>query len=551
MYKNLMILLVATAVIALPFIFQEEGEETDWKAGDPELVCISAHNEAIRFEFGPAFSDWHAEKYGSPVKVEWRVVGGTTEIRRFLESGIISTFRPWWKSKGNDWNEFASISMFKELSKIERDVGRELEPEEKIKSQSVYNSLRSYDDPKEFTMAIDVFFGGGEYDHNELAKSGLTVNPWPDRLPKGLSESYPAKISGETWRTDKLYGCAVSTFGLCYNLDRLAEVELDPPTRWEDLADPKLRGKVGVADPTKSGSISKAFEMIIHQQIAIQVAKAGITDAQIAQYEKDSTTAPASYQAAIDAGWLAGVSLVQRIGANARYWTDSSSKIPVDVGAGDAAVGLAIDFYGRFQSEIDKRMGFTVPIGGSSVSADPVSLLRGAPNREIAVRFMEFVLSSEGQKIWCYRPGTPGGPHKFSLQRTPIFKEFYPGSPEAAKHAEFTTTDLSEETINPYAMAKTFTYHSGWTGRHFSILRKLIRAMCLDSGEELRATWNVICENGGPEAQPEAMKILTSLPDNVGWLASKSIPRNEREKATADWVTYFRKNYAAAKEAVQ
>ena len=107
---------------------------------------------------------------------------------------------------------------------------------------------------------------------------------------------------------------------------------------------------------------------------------------------------------------------MRRIGANARYFTDSASKVPIDVSTGDAAAGLAIDFYGRYQAETSKapdgayRMQYVTPEGGSSVSADPISLLRGAPHRELAVRFIEFVLAPEGQRLWTYAPGTRGGP---------------------------------------------------------------------------------------------------------------------------------------------
>ena len=147
---------------------------------------------------------------------------------------------------------------------------------------------------------------------------------------------------------------------------------------------------------------------------------------------------PEAYQKAVSAGWLEGLRLVRRIGANARYFTDSSGKVPVDVASGAAAAGIAIDFFGRLQAEEsavrDGRhvMGYVTPIGESSVSADPVSLLRGAPHRELAVRFIEYVLSEDGQKLWDYRVGTEGGPDRFALRRLPIRRTFYPSASPAA-----------------------------------------------------------------------------------------------------------------------
>ncbi|MDD5632776.1 MAG: hypothetical protein PHI13_12225, partial [Methylococcales bacterium] len=75
MVKNLIILSISGLVIALPFLFRQTSQVTGWQAGDPELVVITPHNEAIRFEFGLGFSQWHQQHYGKPVKIDWRSLG--------------------------------------------------------------------------------------------------------------------------------------------------------------------------------------------------------------------------------------------------------------------------------------------------------------------------------------------------------------------------------------------------------------------------------------------------------------------------------------------
>jgi hypothetical protein len=267
---------------------------------------------------------------------------------------------------------------------------------------------------------------------------------------------------------------------------------------------------------------------------------------------------PAAYQAAVELGWLNGLRLVQRIGANARYFTDSASKVPIDVGAGNAAAGLAIDFYGRFEAETcrgpkgEVRMEYVTPAGGSSVSADPISLLRGAEHRESAARFIEFVLGEDGQRLWNYRPGTPGGPAKFALHRLPIRADFYPSDDHEWRgvcegHGHFTLDPLGDPAINPYALARRFTYQPRWTGAHFSVQRDLIRAMCMDAGEELQAAWQAILRHGGPEAQPEAMAILGRMPDRPESLAWASAPdiarRHDPLEVMREWTLFFRENY--------
>jgi ABC-type Fe3+ transport system substrate-binding protein len=558
MKRNLSVLLVAALVIALPFIFRQQPEEEQWSIGDPMLVVISPHNEAIRYEFGRAFNRWHIEHHGVPVKIDWRIIGGTSEIARYMEGETQSAFRAWWTgTRGHSWPRGGTFTL----------TDHRFQPEGvRPELVAIHEALRATDDPAAFSTGLDLFFGGGEYDHSRAFAKGLTVKPWPEGVPAEVVSIpsgtlvIPERLSGETWRADGFMGTALSTFGIVYNHDRLADLGVeDPPTRWIDLTDPVYHRQLGVADPTKSGSVAKAFEMIIHQQINESVEAAGFTW----ETEYGPDAADADYRAAIQEGWLNGVNLVRLIGANARYFTDSAGKVPIDVSTGNAAVGLAIDFYGRYQAETSRdpatgreRMRYVTPVGGSSVSCDPISMVRGAPNRELAVRFIEFTVSEEGQRLWNYRPGTPGGPEKFALRRLPIRRDFYPSEdPEIQqryeRHAPHTSDDLSDETVNPYHLASQFTYVSGWTGGHFGIHRNLIRAMCLDAADELSAAWSSIVRAGGPEAVPEAMEALLSLPDGVTWrgvLDAERYSSANQMTYMREWVLFFRQQYRLARE---
>ena len=530
MLRNVSVLAVAAVVVALPFLLRPSAETADWRPGDPVLTIVSPHNEAIRYEFGRAFSAWHREHHGSPVKVEWLNVGGTTEISRYLVSEYVAAMRAWWRAQGRPWPAGAADDML---------------ATKPAKFPEIHAAYRATDDPRQVTARIDLFFGGGEYDHTRLFQQGLTVPV------TGLTDfGYPAQISGEIWRTATLFGNTVSTFGICYNRDRLRDLGVaTPPRRWVDLTDPVYFGQVGVADPTKSGSIAKAFEMIIHQQCHEAVRTAGFTDAQVDELEQTGKNFPPAYEAAVGQGWLNGVRLVQLIGANARYFTDSASKVPIDVSAGDAAVGLAIDFYARFQAQTardargEERMVYVTPVGGSSVSCDPISLLRGAPNRTVAVRFIEFTLSEAGQKLWCYRPGTPGGPKKYALRRLPIREDFYR---DADRHLPFVSDPLNDPRINPYELARQFVYRSRWTARLFNAQRDLIRAMCLDSADELRAAWRAIVRAGGPAQRPAAMAALQQMP--VKWANVREVTsRQDRLTYMREWTEFFRANYREAR----
>ncbi len=566
--KKFAIVLTAALVVALPFLFRRGGG-TPASPDTLALVVVTPHNEAIRQSFAEGFSRWHRERYGVPVRVDWRAIGGTTEIMRYLEAEYASSAKRHLAKAGLAWPADGAAVVF---------AGRE---PESAALAALWRAFRAADDPAAVSCGIDLFFGGGVYDHGIAAGSGLTVPAWPSGdAPCGIFEDgggrvlIPRKLGGEQWRTETYYGAALSTFGICCNLDRLKDLGIaDPPATWADLTDPRYRGQIGLTDPAKSGSVAKTFEMIIHTCCAGRVAAAGFTRAQIEAFEQRIAAAalppgempsgvPPEYQQAVERGWIDGVQLVRRLGAQSRYFTVSAGKVPVDVSMGLIAAGLCIDFYGRYQSELSLLpegrpvMRYTTPVGGSSVTADPIALLRGARNREVAVRFIAFVLGEEGQKLWNYRRGAPGGPSAFSLRRLPIRRDFYP-SEDPALHASFLrhkphlSDQLWRQDVDAYQLAEAFQYYPRWTGRHFGIQRDLIKAMCLDSGDELRAAWAAIVENGGPDAAPEAMRAFEALPGEpypLNWRDAVGIcAAADRLELLRVWTAFFRENYSAAR----
>jgi len=259
------------------------------------------------------------------------------------------------------------------------------------------------------------------------------------------------------------------------------------PASWADLGNPAFFKQVALADPTKSGSAAKAFEMILQQAMQRAVREHGETPDALAR------------------GWDTGLAVIQRASANARYFTDAASKVPVDVSQGDAAIGMCIDFYGRFQSEAVRvaggisRLEYFTPTGGSSVGVDPIGLLRGAPNRAAAEAFIDFVLSLEGQKLWNFKVGAPGGPVRYALRRLPVRKELY--APEFAAFR-------SDPDVFPYVEAESFTYHPKWTAALFKSISFIVRVMSLDPHDEQVAAWRALVDAGFP---PEAAAAFSDL----------------------------------------
>ena len=571
--KPVLFFLVAMMVVALPFVFRRAPATGAWRTGAPELIIVTPHNEAIRHEFAEGFSRWHQTAFGSPVRIDWRVVGGTTEIMRYLASEYTSSAKRYFKERAFPWPANGAEVI---LSRRCPDPERE---------RTLWQAFRTCDDPSSITCGIDLFFGGGGYDHDKAEKQGLTVAAWGEGgAPAGLFEDaagralIPREMNGEVWCGKAFYGSVLSAFGICYNSDRLADLGIvQPPAAWEDLADPRYFGCLGLADPSKSGSVAKAYEMIIHARCAQTVAAAGFTHEQIRQYETWISNAqrnaahappevPQRYQEAIERGWLDGLNLVRRIGANARYFTDSSGKVPVDVSMGAAAAGIVIDFFGRLQSQLSGKpdghpvMTYVTPVGGSSVTADPVSLLRGAPNRVVAVRFIEYLLGEEGQQLWNFRVGTPGGPRRYGLRRLPIRRDFYPSDDpavqtESERHRPYLADPLWLPDVDAYRLGQSFHYEARWTGRHFGLQRDLIRAMCMDSGDELKRAWRTILAHGGPEKNPVAVRFLEAMPDTpypVTWSSAvESYAKVPRLVMLREWTAFFREQYRRAEEAAE
>lgn len=576
MLRNTLILAVLAAILALPFLFRRSEGVREWRAGDPVLVVVTPMNEAIRHEYAIAFSKWHAERFGAPVKIDWRNIGGSSEISRYLRGEFVSAFKAWCAANGVPWRpDAASIILSNTFDPASPPPG--VSDGDWQQQCRLFTAFRTIDDPAAFTSRLDLYFGGGAYDGDALSRIGIIVPPWPSpaEIPASIVSAFPESLSGETWRAPTYFGTTLSTFGICCNLPRMAAQSIAaPPAHWADLADPAWAGTLGLADPTKSGSIAKIFETILQVACRTAVRAAGYDDTAIDAYERDIAAAalplgvmppsvPQAYQDAVEAGWADGIRLIQLLGANARYFTDSASKVPLDVGSGNAAAGLCIDFYGRFEADVANAsapsnapvMMYLTPFAESGVSADPVSLLRGAPHRETALRFIEFILSPEGQKIWCYRPGTPGGPEKYALHRFPIRRDFYPSDDPALNaaalaHRPYTADDLFRPDLDAYALAASYVYRPRWTAGHFSMLRDLIRAMCMDADAELKAAWRAILQNGGPSANPEALAVLQTLPsapEPLTWASAQTIlKRNDRIDLLRLWTLHFRHQYHLA-----
>ncbi len=472
-------------IVALPLALRRETASVPKRAADDHLVILTPHNESIRQEFGEAFARHWRETTGRTIHLDWRTPGGTSEIRMVLDAGF----------------------------KAAEDTGRE-------------------------GIGVDIFFGGGEPDFSGQARRGRLVpldvfETRPELF--GDDGRIPQYFTGERyWPDDRVWvGTCMSQFGICYNPDVLARLGIEPPVSWRCLADPRYAGTIALADPTKSGSVARTFELIVQSEILRAL---------------DEKPSPDARDAAIARGWESGLQLIQKMAANARYFTDSASKIPLDVAQGNASAGMAIDFYGRSYSDElrtrdgGRRLVWIAPEGGTTLSCDPIAVLRGAPNPELAQAFVTFTLGIDAQRLWFGAPGEPGGPQARALHRTPIRRDLY--TPEFLQYSVMPDAD-------PYNDPGNFTYDRDLTGGAFNTLRQLVKIMCIDSHKELKSAWEAIIDAGMPEDALAVFSDVSSMPYESAGRGDPTLDTRDALAAArraADLGAEFRANYRKARQ---
>jgi ABC-type Fe3+ transport system substrate-binding protein len=471
--SRIAIFVALALILGVPFALRPASPA---RASGPvqRLVVVTPHVPQIRAEFATGFSTWHERHYGAPVSIDYRAPGGTSEILTQLES---------------QYQAAAKTGQF---------------------------DLSDPNDPKAAPGAIpfDLVFGGGSYDHTRI-KNGVKIErQGPDGKPQSITipMSIPAGFTQQEldgWfgenavGAQKLYdpeqywiGVALSGFGIVYNrIEYQRLTGRSSPETFDDLADPKLLGMVILADPRQSGSVATTLDSILSNY-----------------------------------GWDKGWRLLREICGNSRAFTNSSPKPPIDVSQGEGAAGLAIDFYGRGQSQAvlapgqkpeDSRVGYVDPKGATYIDADPVTILRGCPHPKLAKHFVEFCLSEEGQALWQLpartdprsannpkgEDGQPLGPQQYELRRMPARRMMY---------EKYVSSFIDK--ANPFEIASK-TKPAGWRAG----IGPMMGAFAIDNAHLQRQAWKALCDARADTSFPSSALAqmeslfyafpITTLPD--------------------------------------
>ncbi len=173
-----------------------------------DLVVISPHWEGIRYEMGAAFKEHYKKTSGRDLNIQWRNIGGTSEIIRFVESEFIA---------------------------------------------------------RKDSIGVDLIYGGGIDPFEKFKSLGVLERA---EIPPAISSRIPADLSGlplidqdNTW-----FSTHLSAFGILCNAPALERLGISPPRDWKDLADKRYFGWIGSADPRKSGSMHSIYEIFLQSQ---------------------------------------------------------------------------------------------------------------------------------------------------------------------------------------------------------------------------------------------------------------------------------------------
>lgn len=440
-----------------------------WRGGDKRtdnLIIISPHQEGIRVEFERAFSEWHRQKYGRAVAIDWIDVGGTTKDEQYVKASFLE--RP----EGGDFDIFFGGGTDPYLGFVELGIASPFKlPEAQLSKL-----------PKEIG-GIPLYDQG--FAHAKNSRMSERKN--------GGASPPPAPL----W-----YGASLTAFGILYNKAVLKEEGLAAPAVWDDLADQRFFELVSLADPRYSGSMRMMFEIILQAY-----------------------------------GWEEGFDLIIRMGANAPRFAYNSSQAAREVTLGEVACGLAIDFYAWAEIEEGGRenMGFVMPSGLTVMNPDCIAILKGAPHLELAKRFVTFVMSEEGQRLWILPVGSAGGPTDFALMRMAVLPSVY------EKYKDETLVAGNPFEIKFFRMK----YDREKGGARRELINALIGAMVIDTHEELKKAYKAVIDRGMPQ---KYVRMLTQLPvtekEALEIAGTRWRDAGERARIMAEWTVFSRKKMA-------
>lgn len=216
----------------------------------------------------------------------------------------------------------------------------------------------------------DVWYGGGGILPFENAANQGIIAPY---LPEAAKDWDVVEDGIKVKHEDDMYvGVEVFVLGFAYNTELVTEEEA--PKTWDDLLDPKWKGKIQFSNPAASGT---ATLLVLSQMM----------------------------ERGEEGGWEYFEKLLDQVNA----LPDSGSAPTTAVAMGEAHIGIGFDFMTYEMQAKGETVDFIVP-DKTPILVNPVALVNNGPNPEGGKLLIDFMLSKEGQQIladWYHIPIHP------------------------------------------------------------------------------------------------------------------------------------------------
>lgn len=147
----------------------------------------------------------------------------------------------------------------------------------------------------------------------------------------------------------------LGTLGVAYNTRFVKEA----PATWQDLMKPAFKGAYGIANPALSGTSYMSVAMLVKAF-----------------------------------GW----EYIEKLRANGAKMGKGSGQVVDDTASGDLVASLAVDYITNDKIEKGATIALAYP-PEMLVIPSPVAIFKGTPNLDAAKKFVDFLLSREGQTI--------------------------------------------------------------------------------------------------------------------------------------------------------
>jgi iron(III) transport system substrate-binding protein len=198
----------------------------------------------------------------------------------------------------------------------------------------------------------DLWFGAPSEVFERAAKEGLLAPYAPS-----WAAAVPAEARGAQ---DLWFGTYLTPEVIAYNSQAVTAEQA--PKDWDDVIDPKWKGKVVIRDPIASGSMRAIFGAILARSIA-----------------QTGTTA---------AGW----EWLRKLDANTREYTLNPTILYQKLGRQEGVISLYnLPDLATLEQRTKIPVKYVVPASGTPLLVDAIAIVKGAPRAAEARRFYEFV----------------------------------------------------------------------------------------------------------------------------------------------------------------